>query len=78
MGSSLTVYPFAAIVDYVEEETPIVLINRENPGLKRKDNFIFLEGDLDDNIYKLCEDSGINIPNVQKIVPKPVDILEGI
>lgn len=31
MGTSLTVQPFASLVDLIQEEVPLVLINRENP-----------------------------------------------
>mmetsp|Transcript_8728 Transcript_8728/g.7689 ORF Transcript_8728/g.7689 Transcript_8728/m.7689 type:complete len:196 (+) Transcript_8728:629-1216(+) len=47
MGTSLKVYPFAALAHMVGKEVPLVLVNRENPGLKRE-NFLFMEGNIDD------------------------------
>jgi NAD+-dependent protein deacetylase SIR2 len=55
MGSSLKVYPFAQLVHSLSEDIPIVLINRENPGIVRN-NFLFLSGDIEDNIAALCKD----------------------
>jgi len=50
MGTSLKVFPFAGLIDLVDKDTPIVLVNRENPGIENKKNFVFLEGDIDNNI----------------------------
>jgi NAD-dependent SIR2 family protein deacetylase len=49
MGTSLKVYPFAFLIDNLASEIPLVLINRENPGLNR-DNFLFLPGDIENTI----------------------------
>lgn len=55
MGTSLKVYPFAFLLTTLSEEVPIVLINRENPGIARE-NFLFLPGEIEETIGKLVED----------------------
>ena len=56
MGTSLAVHPFASLISMFKKQ-PLVLINRENPGIKR-DNFAFIEGDLESSILKIVEDCG--------------------
>lgn len=62
MGTSLKVFPFAMLVDtmFCPETTPLVLINRENPGILR-DRFLFLEGDIETNVQALCDDLGVTL-----------------
>jgi len=55
MGTSLQVFPFASLVSEVSKEVPLVYINRENTSLYRE-NFLFLEGDIDESIKKLIND----------------------
>ena len=67
--------PFASLVGFVDQNVPIVLINRENPGLHRE-NLLFLSGDLDANVENLMKDLGWDIPKIEKKVPKPADVLK--
>lgn len=54
MGTSLKVYPFAALAHTISKDVPLVLVNRENPGLNRE-NFLFMEGNIDDQLKILAE-----------------------
>lgn len=45
LGTSLTVYPFSGLVNYSDENIPLVVINKEIPPVLRG-NVIFLEGDI--------------------------------
>ena len=57
MGTSLRVFPFAAIIGMVPKEVPIVLVNRENTAIDRE-KFLFLEGDIDEILKALIKDLG--------------------
>jgi len=57
MGTSLRVFPFASLVGMIEEKVPIVLINRENTSIKRE-NFLFLQGDIDERLKGLIGELG--------------------
>jgi len=57
MGTSLMVFPFAELVDMVPKSVPLVYINRENTQIKR-DNFLFLEGNIDMHVNSLIRDIG--------------------
>jgi len=57
MGTSLKVFPFANLVSLIRKTTPIVLINRENPGINR-DNFLFLDGDIDSRVLEIIKAVG--------------------
>eukprot|EP01091_Cochliopodium_minus_P007262 TRINITY_DN17168_c0_g1_i1.p1 TRINITY_DN17168_c0_g1~~TRINITY_DN17168_c0_g1_i1.p1 ORF type:complete len:321 (-),score=94.72 TRINITY_DN17168_c0_g1_i1:3-965(-) len=58
MGTSLTVYPFASLVDLVDEGVPRILANREKVGPFKKStsetDFVF-QGDCDAFSLKLAE-----------------------
>lgn len=57
MGSSFKVFPFAFLLHMLPRATPIVMINREDPGvLNGRENFLFLQGDIEDHIDELCQD----------------------
>ena len=60
MGTSLKVYPFASIPEYVNEKTDIVVFNMEKVGIYQyynlKNNDIFIEGKTDENILKFLKD----------------------
>ena len=58
MGTSLVVFPFASLVSMIPKEVPIVLINRDD-SLKAEGNYMFLGGDLDENVEKLVKDLGM-------------------
>ncbi len=54
----------------VDEKVPIVLINRENPGIDRDDEyFLFMPGDMDDNVESLMKDLGMEVPNIVRNYP---------
>lgn len=63
MGTSLKVFPFTTLIELVARGVPIVLINRENPGLVRRDpeDLLFLAGDIEETISTLIRDIGWNI-----------------
>lgn len=45
MGTSLQVFPFASLIGLAPRDVPVVLINRDNPGVDRE-RFLFLPGDI--------------------------------
>ena len=49
MGTSLVVYPFSGLLNLIDQKTPVVLLNMENSGIRR-DNFLFIQGDLDKTV----------------------------
>ena len=55
MGTSLKVFPFAALLQLVRKEVPVVYINRENTSITRQ-NFLFMEGDIDEQVKQLVKD----------------------
>jgi len=57
MGTSLKVLPFASLVTMVPNHVPIVYVNRENSKIYR-DNFLFMEGNIDDQVHELIKDLG--------------------
>lgn len=58
MGTSLTVHPFASLVDLVPDDCPRVLINLDEVGnLDRKDDIVVL-GKCDDIVQELCRELG--------------------
>lgn len=69
MGTSLKVFPFAAMVDLIEESTPIVIINRSNPGFSRDENFLFISGNMDDNIEEIMKECGWQVPKIERTLP---------
>ena len=60
MGTSLKVYPFAAIPEYTNDDTDIVVFNMEKVGIYQyynlSNNDIFIEGKTDENILKFLKD----------------------
>lgn len=73
IGSSLKVFPFAGLVTLIKDDVPLILINRENPGVKRK-LFLHVPGDIDDTIVNIAKEIGWDLPKFEKKAPKPVDI----
>lgn len=55
MGTSLVVFPFAFLVQMVDQNTPIILINNTNSIGNRK-NSLWLDGNIDDQIKKIMHD----------------------
>lgn len=58
MGTSLVVFPFASLVSMIPKEVPIVLINRDE-SLQGESNYLFMGGDLDQNVVKIVKDLGM-------------------
>ena len=58
MGTSLVVFPFAMLVQMIDEKTPLVLINNTDsrPGTGKKPNSLWLDGNLDERVKQLAED----------------------
>lgn len=65
MGTSLKVFPFASLLTGVKKTTPLVLVNYENPGVKR-DNFLFLQGPIEDSIISIMKDVGWELAELKK------------
>ena len=53
MGTSLKVAPFDGLLGFVEESTPIMIINKEKIELKHKENAIFFIGDAQELIKQI-------------------------
>ena len=58
MGTSLVVFPFASLISMIPKEVPIVLINRDE-SLQGENNYLFMGGDLDENVEKMVKDLGM-------------------
>jgi len=58
MGTSLKVYPFAALVGMVNRTAPRVLINRERAGnafsFSKESRDLLMEGDCDDGCWEMA------------------------
>jgi NAD-dependent histone deacetylase SIR2 len=58
LGTSLTVHPFASLVDLVPSNCPRVLINLDEVGqFNKRDDVLFL-GKCDDVVRELCKELG--------------------
>lgn len=66
MGTSLAVFPFANLISLIHKSVPIVLINRENSLHASRENFLFIKGDIDENVEKIVGDLGMK-ENYEKI-----------
>jgi len=55
LGTSLMVAPVASIPDWVKSDVHRVLINRERVGTFGGSKDVWLEGECDESIKKLCE-----------------------
>ena len=58
MGSSLTVFPFANLINMVPSSVPMVLINNENSVNTGRNKFLFLGGDIEQVVAGLIKDLG--------------------
>ena len=58
LGTSLKVAPVASIPDWVKSDVPRVLINREMVGTFNGDKDIFVEGECDESVRKICNMAG--------------------
>jgi NAD-dependent histone deacetylase SIR2 len=57
MGTSLVVFPFAYLLEIVDDKVPIVLINNTDSRKdKKRINSLWLDGNLDERIKALAED----------------------
>ena len=61
VGTSLTVAPVSSLPQFADKSCRRLLLNRElvgdfvPPGVKGNDRDVFLEGDCDDSVLKLCQ-----------------------
>lgn len=64
MGTSLKVFPFNMLVNTINKQTPVVLVNYEDvvttKGYKFQ-KFLFLQGDIDTSIQRLCDSAGLEL-----------------
>ena len=60
LGTSLLVAPVASIPDWVQSNCHRLLLNRERVGSfhDEKPSDVFLEGNCDDSVRKLCQLAG--------------------
>ncbi|KAF8555269.1 NAD-dependent deacetylase sirtuin-2 [Imleria badia] len=58
IGTSLTVHPFASLVDLVPDDCPRVLINLDEVGHFNKQDDMILLGKCDDIVRDLCRELG--------------------
>ena len=56
MGTSLKVYPFAGLINSINEKAPLVVINRENPLRFYHNTNLILPGDIQETVQKLVKD----------------------
>jgi len=69
MGTSLKVFPFTTLIELVARGVPIVLINRENPGISRQnpEDFLFLAGEIEETIATLARDIGWDLESLTDV-----------
>ncbi|KAG9315866.1 Sir2 family histone deacetylase Hst2 [Chiua virens] len=58
IGTSLTVHPFASLVDLVPNDCPRVLINLEDVGQFHRQDDVVLLGKCDEIVKRLCRELG--------------------
>jgi NAD-dependent histone deacetylase SIR2 len=58
MGTSLTVHPFASLVDFVPDECPRVLINLDKVGHFNRSDDVVIVGKCDEVVRELCTELG--------------------
>jgi NAD-dependent histone deacetylase SIR2 len=58
MGTSLTVHPFASLVDSVPDECPRVLINLDKVGHFNRSDDVVIIGKCDEVVRELCTELG--------------------
>lgn len=56
MGTSLVVFPFAMLVQMIDEKTPLVLINNTDSRPGKRQNSLWLDGNLDERVKELAHD----------------------
>ena len=69
MGTSLKVQPFSTLLGTLPPATPLVVLNHTNPtnqSTAPRENFLFLEGDIDANVRALTQDLGWSPPPTAK------------
>jgi NAD-dependent SIR2 family protein deacetylase len=64
MGTSLKVQPFSTLLTALPASTPLVVLNHTNPtsSAEVRENFLFLEGDIDTSVLALMGDIGWAAP----------------
>lgn len=55
MGTGLQVFPFAGLISNTDEASPLVYFNRERGTTHFNNPFLFIEGDIDQNLEKVVE-----------------------
>lgn len=58
MGTSLTVHPFASLVDFVPDDCPRVLINLDEVGHFNRPHDVVILGKCDEIVRELCTELG--------------------
>ena len=58
IGTSLVVHPFAALPNYTHPHIPRILFNFEPVEDLDRPNDVWIEGDCDESIWKLCQKLG--------------------
>ena len=58
VGTSLVVYPFAALPDYTRPSVPRVVLNLDAVDNFERPNDVYIPGDCDESIWSLCQKLG--------------------
>jgi NAD+-dependent protein deacetylase SIR2 len=58
IGTSLVVYPFAALPDYTRPSVPRVVLNIDAVENFERPNDVYVAGDCDESIWSLCQKLG--------------------
>lgn len=64
MGTSLKVFPFNTLVRVINKNSPVVLVNYDDVVTTKGYKFtkyLFLEGDIDTSIQRLCDSAGLEL-----------------
>jgi NAD-dependent histone deacetylase SIR2 len=57
MGTSLVVFPFAFLLEKIDDKVPLVLINNTDSRRdKKRPNSLWLDGNLDERIKAIADD----------------------
>lgn len=60
MGTGLQVFPFAGLIQHIDDKSPIVYLNNDRGGSTFFNPFLFIQGDIDQNLKKIIELCGWN------------------
>lgn len=53
-------FPFAFLAHMIDPKVPVVLINNTD-SLTQRSNKVWMEGDIQDNIRRICKDADWNL-----------------